>query len=177
MYVVAIVTLAPIASRLDDDLLRAALDDVHLLESVRPRRPVVRNEVGEDDTVACRLAADDGSDVDDCAAWHAIGYGALDGECERKPLVDHRDVARGGGFAVGDRRRSHDHLHGRVCRAGVRGCDEQRKEEGSRENVRHARAIMAWPMAHCSCGYGTAGSGDECTGQGRQGRGRAAALW
>ena len=37
----------------------------------------------------------------------------------------------------------------------------KRQEEGSRENVRHARTIMAWPTAHRSCGCGTAGSGDE----------------
>ena len=129
--------LAPVARRPDDDLLRAALEDVHLLVGVGPRRPVVRNEVGEDDSVACRLAAHDGSEVDDCAARHAIGHGALDGECERESLVHHRDVARGGGFAVGDRCRPDDHLQRRARGTRLQCCDQQREEGRARRKLLH----------------------------------------
>ena len=107
------------------------------------RRPITEMDLFRFVWIGDPQISPDGSDVDDCAAWHAIRYGTLDGECERKPLVDHCDVACGGGFAVGDRRRSHQHLHSCVHRTRVQGCDEQRKQGGSRDNVIHARTIMA----------------------------------
>ena len=129
--------LAPVTRRLDDDLLRTTLDDFHLLIRVRPGRPVVRDEVGEDDPVACRLAVHHRCEVDDCATRHTVRHRTLDGEGKRELLVHHRDVACRGCLAVRDRRRSHDHLHGGVHRSRVRSGDEQREKVRSRHQVRH----------------------------------------
>src|SRR5256885_14171249 len=59
------VYFAPVAHGADAHLPRAALQDVHVLVAVGPRRPVVRDEVGECDTIATDMAVTDGRDVHD----------------------------------------------------------------------------------------------------------------
>ena len=129
------VHLAPVAHGADAHLLRAALQDVHVLIGVGPRRPVVRDEVGECDAIATDMAVTDRRDVHDRAARHAERHGGLDRQCEGQFFVDDREVTGCPGVAVRNRRGAGQHPDRRVrtgqrcqraeqhCAGGAPQCD------------------------------------------------------
>ena len=113
------VHLAPVAHGADAHLLRAALQDVQVLIGVGPRRPVVRDEVGECDAIATDMAVTDRRDVHDRAARHAERHRGLDRQRECQLFVDDREVTGCPGIAVRNRRGAGQHPDRRV-RTGER---------------------------------------------------------
>jgi hypothetical protein len=121
--------LAPIANGPDHDAARAALEHVHVLIAVRPRRPVIGYEIGEHGMIAPDFAAAHRGHIDDGPARNAVRRRCLDRECEGQLLVDDRQIVCGPRLAVDDGSRTDDDPN-----RGLRGGTGQRRCE--QENQR-----------------------------------------
>ncbi len=131
--------LAPVAHRTDDGSPGAAFEDLDVLESIGPGRPIIGNEVRENDTVATDLAVHHGSHVHNRTARHPIRNRRSHRQRERQPLVDDRDVAGRPGLAVRDGGGAHHHLNGRAGDWRQR----QQKQPGRQRKFRRGHDFLA----------------------------------
>ena len=142
---------APVAHRPHDDAPRVVLEDRHAMDGVRPRRPRVRDEVGEHHVVVPDHPVADRGDVDERAARHAVRDRRVDRDRERQRVVHHGDVVGGARLAAGDRGRADDHPDPRAGRrsrrvGGVRReCGDQ---ECGGERGETVRGRVAHPRHH-----------------------------
>lgn len=109
---------APVAVRLDHRLVRRVLEHGDMLVGVGPRRPVVRDEVGEHHAVAADLAVHHRRQVDQRPSRHTVGRGGFDREGEGQLVVDHGEIAGQPRIAGRDRGRPVYDAHARAGREG-----------------------------------------------------------
>ena len=128
--------LAPVADCPHDGSFRAALQDLDVLKSVGPCRPVVGDEVGEDDAITPDPALHDGSHIDDRTARHSVRHLRSHRKGKRQLFVHEGEIAGRLGFAVRDRRRAHDHTDGGAHDGCGRGCEKPRETGGSPHGCR-----------------------------------------
>ena len=139
--------IAPISNRSNHRPVRSSFQDIDMLITIGPRRPVVRNEICEHDAIAADCAVLYRRRVDDRAPWDAVRYGGFDGDGKGELLVDDRDVARRSRFAVEDGSGTDDHANRRLERRPRR---EKNREQRQNYCLRQwfSRARCAPNLSH-----------------------------